>query len=112
MQNTGKQPELSWTNYQHFTGHTDQHLDLMYFYRICILVSSLAKLNHLFEKIYFLFSACVAEVLMQMYTQKNSHWKISVIFVLGYSSDDRDLLFGFFFPTKKTPFETIEHNIP
>lgn len=30
MQNTGNQPELSWTNYQHFTSHTDQHLDLMY----------------------------------------------------------------------------------
>lgn len=106
MQNTGNHPELSWTNYQHFTSHTDQHLDLMYLYRICIPVSSLAKLNHLFEKICFLFSACVAEVLMQMYTQKNSHWKIS-IFVLGYSSDDHDLLFGFFSPTKK---KTILNN--
>lgn len=58
MQNTGKQPELSWTNYQHFTTHTDQHLDLMYFYRVCIPDSSLAKLNHLFEKICF-FIQCL-----------------------------------------------------
>lgn len=29
MQNKGKQPELSWRNYQHYASHTDQHLDLM-----------------------------------------------------------------------------------
>lgn len=71
-------------------------------YRICISASSVAKLNCLFEEICFLFSACVAEILMQVYTQKNSLWKISMVFVLGYSSDNHDLLFGFFFtPTKK-----------
>lgn len=49
--NTGNKPELSYTNYQHFTSHMDQYWDLIY--QIYIPVSSLAKIKPLFERIGF-----------------------------------------------------------